>query len=392
MRFRHLFLRLVASLLLVASTFLIGCGPSTPEERFQEAQQLIEERQLALAILKMRELINQEPDSAIIPDVRLTLASVYLNLGRQENLENAVAQFEAVVDQVGFEGAQMGSPVVRAAEAAIGVNLELGKVDEAKAFADEMVARTQGNPDLHERFRVARATINLRPDSDDEAERDEAIAAMQDIIVNGETAVRHEARELLALYHRREGDFLASNDVYDLYLGTEPEGEDRIVAEVLIGKALNLRQAEREEEAVELFQQGVMTLETLLEEELEIPARVDILRTLATYHTAFGEVDKAVDYRRRAMGEQPMTRGAIQDQTAIGDLYVRAGRFDEAIAHFQQMKAENPESAISQRADQYLAAIEQIRQQAAEPEAATQQQEPTPDAAPNGEQPEPPTP
>ena len=97
--------------------------------------------------------------------------------------------------------------------------------------------------------------------------------------------------------------------------------------------------------------------------ELNKLKRGEQLVNLARYNESIDRYDRAEELMLRAMGENTGTRLAIETQFAIGDMWGRAGEIDKAIAIFERIDRENPNSNIAAMARQRLDTATEIKRQ-----------------------------
>lgn len=346
-------------ILLAAVLAAPGCRKKTPEERFQEAMQLFQERQGPLAIIRMREIIQDNPDSPIIPEIRLTLANVYLEFGGRDNMSRAIEQLGLVYTALPLDDPR----AIQAHQGLVELHMASDNFSEAEKQAEDAVAKAPADSRLREE---AAALLHIvRISSKDDTKKAQGLADLETTMLNAEVPeVRHQARELLAMHYRQNRDFEKSNAIYQAWLDKFPE--DRINPQIYAAQGLNLKLADDVEAGRPLYERGVADLRKQIEEELNLGTRTSNLNILAQFQTAWGAYDEAEATYRRIMAEQPGKMPAIQAQQAIGEMYLRAGQFDKSRALFEAMQRENAGNPIGEQAARALQVIQQIEQQRAQ--------------------------
>lgn len=346
----------------------IGCKKKTPEERFEEAVTLLQENQVPLAIIKLKDLVNQHPDSTIVPDARFTLAGVYARLGGPDNVDKAIEQLDALIESSGWESEQ----AIEAHNAIIELNMRSDNYEAALAQADEGIQATEGMEDVNGPLRTLRATLLLI--SEDEAQKEEGVQYFETAMMDetDETSLHHQAREVLAKHARNTRDFAAAAAVYERFMKKFPD--DPMNPMLKMAQAVDLKKAGEEERAEELINEGADDYMAQIEDELDLRTRTQKLNDIAALWTAYGNVEKAEELYRRIMSENTMSQTAINAQIAIGRLYVENGMFEEAIAHFEKMAEENAGNQIGQMAQNYAQGARQVRDQLAAQEAASMEE------------------
>lgn len=354
---------IICLLALVAFT---GCRKKTPEQEFQDVQQLLQERQFPLAILKMRELIQNSPDSPVINEVRLTLAEVYIGLGQMDNVPKALEQLEAVYESEGIE-----SNAGMVAHGAITqILLQLGEEEKALAHVAAGVEKAASNPELQTQLRLSQARMQLESQSEEEqAKALEFLGAS--MIESEDPQFRGAARELLANYFRQRSDYEESNAVYTAYMEKYPE--DPVNTQIKLAVALNQKAAGDEEAAKATFDEGAAELEKTIEGELDLNRRTELLSQLATFQERFGDLDAAEATMKRVMAENPRTQLALRTQFSIAEMFAMNQQWERADEVLNRIKQDNAGTDIEQMADQMQQQIVALRSATENPEAAAEE-------------------
>lgn len=353
---------LAAGMLLLAS---VACNQATPEDRLNEAQQLLGENQVPLAVMKLRELIKDEPEAEATLAGRFLLGRVYAELGGPDNLSKGREQAQAVLDQAGLASEAGFAAFSLLTE----TYLREGNFDQALATLDSGVEQAQalGDEALEEELRLRRAGLMLN--AEQEEQRAEAAEIFRATMLENENPGRRgEAREILADYFRSSSQFAESNEVYQAYIDKYPEEE--VIPQLYMAQGLNLQAMEQEAAAEEVFDKGAARMRELIEEELNADKKVRLQNDLAQMLTVFGKYEHAEEMYRTIMAENVGRPPAIQAQMAIGNIYVQQRDFNRARDHYQQMAQENPGSQIAMQAEQILQRIDAFEEQLAASEAA----------------------
>ncbi len=347
---------------LPALILLSACSSKTPEEEFQEVQTLLQEQQFPLAIIKMREMIKENPEAEITDQVRMTLASVYIRMGREENMQKAIEQLEEIYK--GKDVLQM--PARQAHQMATEAMVRLGDLDGAIANVEDAI---EGVTDelAKEELTLQKATLMLLKEDNEEAAQ-EGYQMFEEAMLNSEhEVIRHQAREVLANHNRQQQDFEKSNEVYSAYIERYPD--DKVVPQLEMAMGLNLKQMEEDEIAEEVFRSGEAKMREQIEEELDSRQRAADLNNLALLLKAFQDLEGAEKVYREIMSEVPATRQAIEAQLAIGDMYAEARNWEKAQTLFEAMSKENPTGSIQEIAQERLQRLVNYRKAIEEREA-----------------------
>lgn len=349
------------SLCLLAMT---GCGKKSPEDQLQEAMQLLEQRQTPLAIIKLRDIISEYPDGDAAIEARFGLASVYTQLGREENMEDALELYQELYEMLGIRDGRGFEALGQSVQ----LKLRQEKFDDALALMDGAVEDSAADPEMQDALRTQRAALMLL--FEDEETRAEGVAFLKATITSSEGTdnLRGQSREVLARHYRDEGDYEASNAVYDLYMDAFPE--DPVLPMLHLAKAVNFRLADDEEARDAAIEEGARLMEEQLEEELNLNRRTQTLNDFAMMLSSAGALDKAEQAYRRIMADQPATRAAIDAQFGIAQMYLQHQRLDKAEEILQQIRDENPNTQIGEMATNGLEYISGLREQIAGMEAA----------------------
>lgn len=341
---------LAVALALAGTT---GCRKKTPEDRLKEAEQLFEERQVPLAVLKLKDMIAEMPEDPATLQARAMLIGIYMQLGRPENLQSAMEQAEAILKERGIEDEQG----LQTHQLITELLLRLRKHEEALAHSQKGIDSVK-NPEAKERMELIHGTLLLTSPKDEDKKKGEEY--FEKVMMEAEKKeLRGQAREVLASYHRDNKRYAESNAAYERYLAKFPEDSIRPQLEMAMG--MNLRAAGDEAAGKAKFAEGAAAYAKQIDEELDANKRTPMLMDFARMHEIMGDYAKAEELLRRVMAERPRTREAIDAQGAIGQIYISANELDRAAKHFEQMKAENPNSPIARSADQMLAAIVQMK-------------------------------
>ncbi len=360
----------LAFLAMLAGGFatMTGCSQKTPEEKLQNAQQLLQENQIPLAVLKIKEIIEENPESPVIPEARMTLAAIYLRLGSEENLQNAVDQLETLISNQGWENPR----ALQAHEALVQMFMRLDRMEDALAQAQEGVENTEGDPELHAQMKLLQTTLKL-VSGDEELEQEGMEWLKERMLASEENSERGQARELLAQHLRQTDQYEEVIAVYDEYMEAYPD--DSVNALLMMTKAIDLKRLGQEERAEEVFQEGVERRNAQIEEELDLAEKARLKKEMAMLQASYGNIDEAEELLREIMAERPMSQAALDAQFTIARVNLSANRIEKAEEIFRQIASENPNTNISQTAEQYLQGIQQMRARAEQ--AASQDQSAT---------------
>ncbi|MCC5877868.1 MAG: tetratricopeptide repeat protein [Candidatus Sumerlaeia bacterium] len=352
----------MGSILLVA--FLVsGCGQKTPEDKLEEAQKLLQERQTPLAILKLRDLIREHPEEDAAIDARFGLAMIYTQLGREENLEAARDLYQQLYDMLGVRD-QRG---LEAFSQLIVSKLEEENFDAAFAMIDTVIEELSDDPPFQTQMKIQRAMLQLLSEQEDKV--DEGVEFLMATMVEHEDrSMRGQTRELLARHYREEGRFDESSAVYTHYLESFPE--DPVKPMLILTMAINSKLAGNTEAKERYLEEGKALMDEKIEEELNLNRRAEHLNDLAQLLAVAEDFEGAEAAYRRIMADQPATRTALDAQFAIGQMYINANELDKAEDLFRQIRQENANTPVEEMAERGISYVAQMREYLASQEAA----------------------
>ncbi|MDX2176557.1 MAG: hypothetical protein SF028_08800 [Candidatus Sumerlaeia bacterium] len=363
----------LAILLLTALLAVTGCQKKTPAERLTEAQQLLQERQTALAVIKMQQLVEDAPDDPASLDARLLLGQYFL----QQTRDPAKARplFEEVLKREGIAserggGAFMGN---------LASTVALSGVDEGMKMIDAAQADSATPAEIADQIEMTRAEMLFV--SREEARIPAALAALEKVMLGAaDPALRGQAREQLAQFHRVNRDYTASNAVYERFLEKHPD--DPTKPQLILAQAINLRTAGDEAAAQPVFDRGIAMLEQQIADELDKAERGRLQLAKAQYYDLFGNLDVAEKLMLAVMAENQGSLLAIQTQFAVGDMWRRHGHFDRALEVYERIKTDNPGTNVEAAAQGEIERTGQMREARTQAEAAAAEASANPPAAP----------
>jgi len=335
---------------------LAGCKRKTPQDRLDDARELIQESQVSIGILKLGDLVSTYPDDPAAIDARLTLAEVHMRSGQRGNMEKAIKELTAVYEKLGFTD-QRG---LMAHRTVTNIYFQLGEFDKAVAHSADSLVRAGNDASMKEQLEILDASMHLA--LDDEAQQAKGRETLEQKMEGAaEEMSRHQSREILADYFRSKGKWEESNAVYQKWIDAHPD--DRLKPQLLMAMALNYRRMNQEEKAKEVFTEGAAAQLAAIDAELDLNKRGEMLKTQATFYETFGDLESAEKIYLRIMSDLPRTRAAIEAQFAIGETYARAGNWDTAQATFEQILKENTgNEGMIQMAQQYIDRVAQARE------------------------------
>lgn len=359
------------TIVLVALTLLLctfgGCRKKTPSELLAEAEQLLQERQNALAVVKLQNLVEKHPDDPTAVDARLLLAQYYVSL---QQWDPALGHLREAYEKSGV-GTDRGDKAMGGQVYILSVT---GRFDEALTTLNAAIdkAKQLPDPNVAKSFEAYRADLQVNQSGTTET----IILGLRhwrEVMLNdSDPAQRGQSREKLANYYRQLGAFKDSNGIYDEYIAKY--ADDPTTPHLVLAQAINLRFAGEQEEGEKLFTEGEKLMLTGVEQELNQESRATRLSDLARYNQTMGRFDRAEELLRRIMAENAGKRPAIVAQFGIAQLWLEAFEFDKSFKILEQIKAENAGTSIAQEAEQMLLQakagqvnynhyMEQVRQQ-----------------------------
>lgn len=342
--------------ILACAVLLVACKPAPPAERLAEAQQLLQERQTALAIIKLEQLVTDAPEDPATLEARMILGMYFMeNLKQYRRAEpffRAVYEKEGIKTERGFA----------AFMSLVRIPYMQREFDVAFKTMDEGIAKVDANAEPEVIGELAFTKAMLQVQSGDEAMTSAGLESWRGLMLESKNPeTRGRSRESLAAYHRSAGRFAESTAIYDAYMEMYPD--DQTSPHLILAKAINYHLEGKEEESSRLFAHGEKLMEEGIALELNKLKRGEQLVNLARYNESIDRYDRAEELMLRAMGENTGTRLAIETQFAIGDMWGRAGEIDKAIAIFERIDRENPNSNIAAMARQRLDTATEIKRQ-----------------------------
>lgn len=351
------------ALMLASPILLTGCGERPPEEQFEESIRLLQEGSIARGILRLRDLVERHPDDPVAVEAHLTLANYYFGEG---SFDRALEHFRAVRATVD----PLDDRALMALDGMTAVLANMGELDEALAMVDATIELVPEDEESLA-FMLRRSKADLLLAANEGERRGEGDAMLRAMMLEMDPPFRHIAREHLAsFYNRFVGDFEASNSVYAEYLEAFPDDELRPRLEMAM--AINLRRADRQEDAEALFLPAAAAHRAAadaIEDNQE--ERNQALLELVSNYRAMGLFEQAEETMRTIMGENVRSLLAIQIQFGIAEMVIReVGDVERGIQLLEQIARENPGSSIEDTATQAITQVRRIQEQIAAAEAA----------------------
>jgi tetratricopeptide (TPR) repeat protein len=341
-----------------------SCGKKTPEQRLEEARKLLQEKQVPLAVLKLKDIIKDHGDEDAGIEARFGLAAIYTQLRRDENLANARDLYLEIYKKLGIKD-ERGFAAHRQA---IELHMALGAFDKALELVDDGIAKAADDPEQQTQIRTLRAVMLLAGGTDEQKEEAKTYLHTQMVNDDADPVLRGQSRELLAKYLRDKGKYDESSAVYDEWLAKYPD--DSVNPMLVITKAINSQLAGRPEEAAALLDAGEKSLLAAVEAELNMERKSQMLNDLAQLMAAARAFDRAEAAFRRIMALQPATQTALNAQFQIAEMYLRNRMPDQAQATLEAIARENANTQIAEMAQGGLRMVEQLRAQMAAQETS----------------------
>lgn len=352
----------LAALVVLGAT---GCREKTPAEQLEHAQQLLDQRQTAQAVLELKKLVTKAPADPAAPTARLLLARFYTSQG---NGPRALEELEAAWKVAGPED-ERGQ---EALDAIVQVRTQLKDYEGVLKTIDDAIATAgEKNATFADTWRVRRAEFVLAT-SEDDAAKAEARAGLRTLALDhADAAIRGFARETLANAHKRAGDFAGANVVYADYLAKYPD--DSIANQLRLAMAVNRFEAGETEAGRADFDAASKAMIAEADAELDKQVRARQLLELAQFHRLIDDLEGAEALMQRVMGENAMSRLAIETQFGISEMYVGAGLakddtalFEKGLAVLDRIQRENPGTNIEATAQKYADDARAYRKRLAE--------------------------
>lgn len=96
--------RFALTFILVVSAFLAGCSSKSDKELMDSANQNISDEEFAEAIADFESIINEYPQSALVPKALFEIGKIYQgqvikNISKEESYESAIKYYKQIVDK-----------------------------------------------------------------------------------------------------------------------------------------------------------------------------------------------------------------------------------------------------------------------------------------------------
>lgn len=333
---------------------LSACKPAPPAERLAEAQQLLQEKQTALGIIKLEQLVTDAPDDPATLDARMILGTYFMESLKQ--YRRAEPFFREVYEREGLKtdrgtGAFMYLTRIPFMDKDFAGTAKL--IDEANAKLDP-----KADAEMVDELALMKSAMQIA--SGDDALTTAGLEKWRSLMLDSENPnTRGRAREQLAAWHRSRGDFAGSSEVYDAYMAKY--ADDTTSPHLILAKAINSHLAKNEAEATELFDKGEELMSATIALELNKEKRGQATLALARYNESVGRYAMAEKLMLQTMAENTGTRLAIETQFGIGDMFLRAGEVDRAVAVYERIDRENANTNIAATARQRLDQVAEIK-------------------------------
>lgn len=354
------------AILLLALALAAGCRKKSADERLEEIDLLFRQGNMISAVLKAKELIRELPEDPAALDARAMLAQYYLSTG---DPDRALEFLEEIYKPLGIldpRGAQSFSMTLQI----------LGRqenYDKAIALLEWAIPTVPHDSSTSTELNLLRAQLRL--EKGDTAATGSILAIMK---TAGAEELRHAARETLANYHRSKGRFDRAIETYQEWIERYPDHPVRRHLEVMMG--VDLMKMGREAEGAALFGKGMTQLIEDAEAELDKQKAAQKWFEVARYYDLADQVEPAVVYYEKLRKDYADVGSVSWDSTrAQLDMYMRAKRFDDALALLQPVADGAPERQETRMAAMFMERIREIKAQ----EAGTSPTLSAPPAAPD---------
>ncbi len=336
-------------LLAVATT---ACRKKTPDEKFQEAQELFQEGKVVNAVLKAKELIKEHPDDPAAYEARIQLAFYYLQTGDPERAHEYLKEvYEGlgVRDPRGFGALELDLRIYRMQE----------QVDSGLQLIDSTLEILPQDSPTSAQLNLIKADFLLQTDDPATGE-----ALYREIMLTSPIkGLRDQAREMLAQHFRETGEWEEMIKVYDDFVEAYPDTD--LVPHFDVVRGIAKTKIGKEQEGLAQFEKGIEALKGRAAKELEKESAAEQWLTIAKYYLLAEKTDEAEETLAKVREEYPETQGAVQAGLLMGDLRVQQNRLDDAIEIYEQVRQDHPLSSGAQQAARRIQMVQQIQQEAA---------------------------
>lgn len=315
----------------IIAALLAGCSQKTPEERFQKAVSLLQQRDSLGAMLEAKDLIKKYPTDPFAMQAHMLLAEVNMI---DQRPDDAIAEYRIVLDGLP-QSDDMGRIALRNL---IGVLRDGKRYDEALTLIDEYKKKNAKDEGVSLSLTVASVEVMTAAGQTTGART--VIESLQ--VGTTEPQVLSLYRNLKAQTFFRDQDYAAARDYFKGELGSANTGTDK---RFLTLQVAAIEAAKGDYPAARQWLGDATALyDAAIRDELDANRKLQLSMELASAYSSIGNLKGAVPIFEAALVEarDPMVAGRVVQQ--LGMTLQRQGRTSDVVTLLRRMGEKFPES------------------------------------------------
>lgn len=335
-----------AGLLFLAVLLLSAgaCSNQDPQQLIQEANQLLQNRDLIGAEAKFAQYLEQQPHGPSAPMAVWGLAQCSLG---QEEYARAREQLQRFIDMIGGPSNQQGfRGLALLHETYVREGKPKVALEEALKSSDTL---TQLPKPAIFAYNLRLADLYQRADQPEEAKN-----ILITLLDRGPfTRDRHiPVLERIAQHFRDMNRLEAALDIYQQYLQEHPDLSFK--GELLMRIATLQEDLGREDAARQTRQQTAAYFQRKVDEAIGSEEQTRMMLNLSQIQNALGEFEKAEHTLQTVIDEHPLSLSRPIAMVFLSELYLRKGQKQNAQDLLAQLVEEHPRHRLAQFARQQV--------------------------------------
>lgn len=338
------------ALLLLLTGGALGCAKKTPEEKLQEAQELLQARDIYGAELKLQDIIENHADSPLATEAQFMLAHCYQADGR---IDEARAAFDKTIQMAGGVQTEIGfAALFTKIQSTYGPKQPDGPAKALEELLATSATIATADESIRERYKQMLASLYDLNNRDTEA-----LALLKEIGLKPPANPVHlDAMRAIENIYRRTNQLEKALEFNDQYAAAFPETP--FARMFRFRNATLLEELGRPGEAAPIFTQLENEILDAEKKAIGTEEKAAALVELATFYSARGNKDAARTVYRQLLKDYGMSRARGEAVFGLARIELDTGRTSEALALYRMVMQEAPNTEAAQAAAQFVQAIQ----------------------------------
>lgn len=330
-------------LALAAAGILLlpGCNRRTPEERFQQAAEYMQQGDRISAEVELKQLVEKSPDDPMSLQARMGLVQLYMADRRFDEAAQELESLLQKVDQRNATGQQVLNQY-------LSVLKSQKKFPEAIKVVDEYQQKYADDEGVSLSLAVGRADIQIQAGETTPAR--EALSGLMDQTTN--PAEMNLYRQLIARSLAREGDTTGALSFYEQELSKAQGDRERLqILQQLAGGYAALGAYEKNREALE---RTTRLYDEMMSKELDANARLGLTQGLGEMYLQSGNLRGARRVYQALFDTNPQDPELVLIiANMLGQALLRSGDYDAAIGFLKEAANRYPSLPLGQEVERW---------------------------------------